>query len=149
LDLIFLFLSSFPAIMARSAQVWPPEMIVSTTAIVYTLIRSASKPKLEEHEPAMKAVNSSTSEEIDPPRHGDLVASHAGAFGTALRKTRLTALPDYRRRRCFCSLRAHPPLVGHQIVAADKLVAGAVVEHPVPAGVSPRRRADVNALHRQ
>ena len=32
---------------------------------------------------------------------------------------------------------------------APVFVAGAVVEHPAPAGVFPRRRADVNALHRQ
>ena len=32
---------------------------------------------------------------------------------------------------------------------APVLVPGAVVEHPAPAGVFPRRRADVNALDRQ
>ena len=32
---------------------------------------------------------------------------------------------------------------------APVFVAGAVVEHPAPAGVFPRRRANVNALHRQ
>ncbi len=44
------------------------------------------------HQPAVNETNENTSEEINLLRGGNVVSSLAGALGTALRETRLTAL---------------------------------------------------------